>query len=608
MESELDLNKIVAMFINKNIEAFYQTGKDALKGAATNIRPHLEKMYGDYLLCMTERYTKTKSFFFRNPTPLYDFYVPMDVIGLRTYHDTDGRQKTERDYSRKASILSISSETHFAIINGIGGMGKTMLMRHLIIDTIIQTEKVPIYLELKVLNDSSQTVLEFIENTLHSNGFRFGKEFINKTIEKGGFAFLFDGFDEVKTTLRRSVSNQIIQLAKGYGSNLFIVASRPDNIFTGWEFFVTFQIKPLTLIQAEYLIEKLPFDSDFKTRFIHDLNTNLFQKHKSFLSNPLLLSIMALTYDENADVPTKLSLFYSQAYEALFHRHDALKGDLQRERSCTLDIQDFAKAFGAFSLATYDDRKTQFTREETLTYLQRIKSVINIEFDTSAFLRDVLQAVCLLVEDGLMITYTHRSFQEFFVAKFICTLKPDTQYKLVNKYIPYRFNDSVMDLLYEMKPEMVERNCFLRILEELERFLGAENDESISSDRYLLYLKQEFKGLHFENEEYEGYSLNSTSRFQNYLEYAFSKCGHLINRNYNSHLLNEDRWRIYLDSSGNREIDIASLNSHSRIFHTLSIDGGVLSKRYLEEALRLKSALVNKHNKSDASLDELLGI
>lgn len=459
MSEEIDINKIAVEFVNQNIESFYNTGKGVLKGAANKIRLHLDNSYKDYLACVTERYSKAKSFFIRDePTYLYQFYVPIGV--------SCGEVKI-----KKASLSEIISVNPFVVITGGGGAGKSMLMRHLFLDAIAQKQKVPIFLELRELNHTDQSLLDFIKETLHSNRFDLDDEYIEKALKAGHFALLFDGFDEIAFSLRKNVSKQLQQIAKNYDNNIVLTSSRPDNEFSGWSSFSIFQMDALTLAQACELVEKLPFDADLKSKFLKDVRGSLFEKHKSFLSNPLLLSIMLLTYGQSADIPNKLNVFYNQAYEALFQRHDALKGAFQRDRSCNLDIQDFAKVFSAFSIQTYDKRIFQMSKSQALEYLERSKKILSVEFDANNYLLDAQQAVCLLVEDGLLITFSHRSFQEYFVARFIYNSKPEIQQRLISKYSENLNADSVMPLLYEMNPELVERMFIIPALEKLERFI-----------------------------------------------------------------------------------------------------------------------------------------
>jgi hypothetical protein len=78
------------------------------------------------------------------------------------------------------------------------------------------------------------------------------------------------------------------------------MSSRPDQELEGWPGFALIRLMPLTLQLAHDLVDLLPFEVEIKTKFQNDLRKELFAKHESFLSNPLLLSIMLLTYGQSA--------------------------------------------------------------------------------------------------------------------------------------------------------------------------------------------------------------------------------------------------------------------------------------------------------------------
>ncbi len=246
-----------------------------------------------------------------------------------------------------------------------------------------------------------------------------------------------------------------------------MVSSRPDDIFGGWQDFSSLNINPLNIEEACELVDKLPYDEELKSKFLNDLRNNLFQRHESFLSNPLLLSIMLLTYGQSADIPKKLSIFYNQAYETLFNRHDALKAGFQRDRLCDLDILDFSRIFAAFCVQTYDRRLFQFSRSDALTFLEKAKKAVTIEVDSENYLDDSLQSVCLLVEDGLLLVFAHRSFQEYFVARFINAATPKIQRRLIDRFYDNMRRDSVIYLLYELNQDLVERELLIPKLNQL---------------------------------------------------------------------------------------------------------------------------------------------
>ena len=354
MSEEPDVNKMVVEFVNQNIDRFYGTGKEILKGTADKIRLYLFTTYKDYLSCVAERYSKAKTFLIRGEAlNLYEFYVPTGISCGRSTYD-------------RPSFAQIAQHNKSSVVTGGGGSGKSILMRHLFLSALGPEGKVPIFLELRDLNQTKQSILDFIHETLHENHFKLDAEYIGKALQNGHFAVFFDGFDELSRTVRKDYTKQIQTFAKVYDQNVVIVSSRPDDEFSSWSNFSVFTINPLDLDQASLLVKKTPFEDSFKNKFIKDLRSRLFQSHKSFLSNPLLLSIMLLTYGESADIPNKLNIFYNQAYEALFQRHDALKGAFQRDRVSKLNIQDFASVFAAFSIQTYDKRLFQFSRSEAL--------------------------------------------------------------------------------------------------------------------------------------------------------------------------------------------------------------------------------------------------
>lgn len=597
MDEEIDVNKMAAEFVSQNIERFYNTGKDVLKGAADKIRLHLDHSYKDYLVCVSERYSKTKSFFVPNePTYLYKFYVPLDV--------SCGKTKIS-----KASIGAITSINPFAVIAGGGGSGKSILMRHLFLDSILQRHKVPIFLELRELNQTEQSLLDFIKTTLHSNHFQLDDEYIEKALKNGHFALLFDGFDEIDGSLRKSVSQQLLNLAKNYDQNNILVSSRPDDEFSGWAAFNVFQVDALTLEQANELVEKLPFDEELKSKFLKDLHASLFEKHRSFLSNPLLLSIMLLTYGQSADIPNKLSIFYNQAYEALFHRHDALKGGFKRERASNLDIQEFAKVFSAFSVQTYDKRMFQFSRSEALDYLEKSKKILNQEFNTSDYLQDLLQAVSLLIEEGLLIVFAHRSFQEYFAARFIFNSKPEVQQKLINKFSVNLASDNVLSLLFEMNPELVERTLIIPGLEKLEKITGVKN--KVGYAHHLKFLKAAYARFVLEEGEIAGYSDNLSAKtyLSNVMSFALQHCGYLIGFTKFTYPDSEVR-AIYKKYGGETPTSLSTdkFTLKTEFVRELANGNTFFSRKGLQAMLEIKNRLIQKHQNLDSSLETLLDI
>ena len=87
----------------------------------------------------------------------------------------------------------------------------------------------------------------------------------------------------------------------------------------------------------------------------------MFITHREFTENPLLLTIMLMTYEQFADIPSKMHVFYREAYVAMSQKHDASKGAFKRALKTGLTADQFADYMAEFCARTYRDEKYEFT-------------------------------------------------------------------------------------------------------------------------------------------------------------------------------------------------------------------------------------------------------
>lgn len=316
-------------------------------------------------------------------------------------------------------------------------------------------------------------------------------------LKLGKFALLLDGFDELETPQSRAIAADVKKFADEFPLNTIRIASRPDVRFLGWPGFSIVKTEPLNEEQACHLIAKLPADETIKLRFTNELRAGLFEENESFLSSPLLLTIMLITYRSNAEIPRRRSVFYSQAYSALFSEHDAAKGGFRRVRHSSLDIHEFSDVFSAFSTYSYDDNRHEFAKLDLMEYVDAAATLTGREFDHEGFCRDAIQGVCLLVQDGLNTKYTHRSFQEYFVAKFISTLSPSEQQTLIDRYSERYPRDNVLPLLHEICPQVLEKCWAIPFLNGLATDIGYTKGE-VTVAHWMNYLLKTHESLEYD--------------------------------------------------------------------------------------------------------------
>ena len=595
MYENFDFESIVANFIIRIAPNLYRFGSTLIESSSKKNEEAITNTYSAYLIGAAERYGKAKSFFIQDtPTSLYDFYVPVRI--------SSGDLNLP-----KVSLNDIFCLTKHAVITASAGAGKSMLLRHLFIDAIRNSDRVPVFIELRRINDSNFALLDEIVSELESFGFDLGEEYIKKGIAQGQFVLFLDGYDEVKDDLRNELNNQIDVLSKYAPECILVISSRHDETFSRWEDFREFSVEPLSLNEACELVEKLPYDEVLKDKFISDLRSSLYGLHKSFLSNPLLLSIMLLTYGESADIPQKLSLFYNQAYESLLYRHDARKGGFKRDRRTALDTQDFARIFSAFCLRTYDAHKFSFTRLEVLEYLEKAIANVEMVVNTQDFLDDCLKAVCLLMEDGLNITFSHRSFQEYFVARYIRNADPAVQKKLLTRFESTIRMDNVYSLLYEMNPDLVERELLVPRLNEILGLLKVKRKFGIT--HFYRFLNRYFTSVHIMDEAIRyRHRVADESYIREFdvdiFVFAYRHC-------VLDHVVSKTDKRIIRDlkltlADHDERLDLDTVSYRSPIIEKLSKVGGIFGVDGLNSVVRLTSRLEQKHNTVQESLDELL--
>ena len=402
--------------------------------------------------------------------------------------------------TREAALL-LDINRHL-LIEGTGGAGKSMLMRYLFLDTAYRGngDYIPILLELRRIRGeagqglSIQSVLELVYACMQDFDVQLDRAQFEYSLRSGKYLFLLDGFDEIPRALAREAAEVIQGFCAKYPQNACIVTSRPNAGTSPLETFSTLHSLPLTKGQAIELARRIGCGNEKAEEFCDQLDRTLFKRHEDFASNPLLLSMMYLTFMRNSSIPDHLSEFYQKAYEALYSEHDAVdKGAFHREFRCALDEKDFTRLFAYFCFQSYIKGNYAFTREQILSYLDRgIEKLGLAGTDSRNFLADLQNVVCMILRDGNSYCFSHRSFQAYFAARYTCELSDTVQKRFFAEFFSTPDCAEYLDyceLLYQLAPARFAANA----LEDGLRAVQKRADESEDGDLY--FLKQRFSGI-----------------------------------------------------------------------------------------------------------------
>ncbi|MFD0680657.1 MULTISPECIES: NACHT domain-containing protein [unclassified Paenibacillus] len=451
MINEETVTSVITELIQNNIDKWAHGVTNLGKDTLANIKIKIGTAFKDYLTTATNKYSFTKTILYRySPVHLYQFYVDIEL------ESKDGLVQS-------SEIKKLLENNNKFLLIGTGGTGKSTLMKHLFLSAVESEKYIPIFIELREINDlediTSFDLLDFMYQKISDFNFTLEKPYFMNAIKKGDFVFIFDGFDELKQRFRNTVSKQIVKISDKYTNNFFIVSSRPDRNFVTWNNFPELKMKPLSKKQCLQLIDNLEYDLSTKENFKKILDKRLYNEHETFLSNPLLLTIMLMTYSQSADIPEKLCVFYEQAFNALYSHHDAIKeGGFKRFLFAeNMPIDTFKDIISLFSIQSYMRSQTHFTDKELNEYLENAKRILKIEYDVKLVKKDIINSVCLLLLDGDKYVFTHRSFQEYFTAYYVSRATEDVQKKLLDALPKFYYNDIVFNLLFEMMRERVEK-------------------------------------------------------------------------------------------------------------------------------------------------------
>lgn len=505
---------VLGKYADPLIKGITDIGKDEWE----KFKVDFDLVFRQYLKNSVDKYGKIKTILYRTePKNIYDFFECPNLLS------------PNNEIISGQSIDNLISISNFVIVQGSGGIGKSTFLKHLFLDEVSKKGWIPVFIELKDLNsiNGEYEISDFIFQKLYDLGSTLKKEYMEYALKSGCFVFFLDGYDEISTDKKDVFFRKLDSFCDRFSDNNFIISSRPYSEFVEFQRFSVVTLCDLSKEQALSLVQKLDFDQEIKQRFLSALNENLYERHKSFASNPLLLNIMLLTFDNYAEIPEKLHLFYSNAFETLYSKHDATKAGFRRELRCSLSYDTFKKIFSYFCFITYYQGKIEFTYDELVTCLKKIRKNIG-GFEPTDYIFDLVNSICVLYKDGLSYKFTHRSFQEYFTAIFLKELPDSSMQKmgidLIKRDCFKASNDSVFFMLRDMAEQRFEQNILLPLIVEFE-------SETDTSDKFDFYIQKASPSIcfgHFQSGDIRLYL--SRSQWDDIVEFLLTMARHYVDR------------------------------------------------------------------------------
>lgn len=131
---------------------------------------------------------------FEESKSLYDFFVKPHI------------EKTNKNERSPVDSLNDIRSFRQILIQGIVGQGKSILMRHLAIQELLVNKKIPLFFELRYL-DETQNLDQLLKKIFNEwMGIQHPK-IIKHALDSGDVTLFFDGFDELSNSIMPKVLN-----------------------------------------------------------------------------------------------------------------------------------------------------------------------------------------------------------------------------------------------------------------------------------------------------------------------------------------------------------------------------------------------------------------
>lgn len=491
--------------------------------------------YSTYLSRAYDKHCEKKTFLYETQRAFYDFFVCNDIKRRIVTPITGfGVKGTGRENPVISDICidGFPQDKNFVIITGTGGIGKSMMMTHFMLDTINkynEAGRVPVFVLLRNYNPEEGDLEDFIFSEFKRHDKNLKLSDLIEILDDGRAVILMDGLDELKADRREQFNKEIDRIVDNYPNAFYVMSSRPTINFRAYNRFTVYDLQLFTQEQSVEMIEKLDqnvIDREIQHDFIEDLKANRFkfsyEEKTEFLGNPLFLTIMLLTYEGNHDIPSQRYLFYEQAYDAMAKKHDATKS-LTREFATGLSSRDFQYYFGEFCAITYEQEKYDFTVEEISDCFQEVIEANHLDTTAEAFSDDITGKICLMYLDGDKYYFVHRSFQEYFVAYFFSKQLEQTFDAVLDLLMSRDETDHdsmVLPMLYGIDSKKTELCVFIPFLREL-------FENQTDKNNYKYYLTRIYPTICYESGETDEFPDDaSESAIYNYIVdiYGLKEC------------------------------------------------------------------------------------
>lgn len=376
------------------------------------------------------------------PIPIESIYVKFNIMKniqgrrMQTIQSLLNDSEIELNHETYKRLSFSGNEMHMPVLEaaiqyrklmilGKPGAGKTTFLKYLAIHFPIEESKekiIPVFIALRDMldNDGKFNLLDAVIQEF-TNCISNSENTVLKLLQRGRCLILLDGLDEIKVD-NNIIYHQIDQLTEKFPDNRFIITCRSAacdyvfNTFTEVEI-ADFEHKEIETFARNWF--QVRGEQNICDRFLEELEEN--QQVKELATNPLLLTILCLTFEDNYNFSSNRYGLYRDAVDTLLRKWDASRR-IERQPNFNLSRQRKINMFSeiAYEGLSHKPPKFLWHQWELQDQIANFLKNVNVEIDTQEILKLIEANYGLLIQQAKRIySFSHLVFQEYFAAEYI---------------------------------------------------------------------------------------------------------------------------------------------------------------------------------------------
>ncbi|WP_245916087.1 NACHT C-terminal helical domain 2-containing protein [Merismopedia glauca] len=323
------------------------------------------------------------------------------------------------------------------LILGKPGAGKTTFLKHLAIQCNngqFQGDLVPFFVTLKDFAESGINLLSYL-NCFLSSIKESSLEDLKQVLGSGKALILLDGLDEVLEADSDRVLREVREFSTDFHNNRYVMTCRIAAKEYTFEQFTEVEIadfdwQQITTFANNWFKNKAIKPETFLDRIKED------KPIQELASNPLLLTLLCLAFEESGDFPHNRARLYKEGLDALLKKWDAKRGIKRDKVYQKLWLQRKEALLSKIAWDTFAPGEYFFKQEVAEKYISEyIRNLPGASIDEEALQLDsevVLKSI--EAQHGLLVarakhiySFSHLTFHEYFTAREIVIVRQSAE-------------------------------------------------------------------------------------------------------------------------------------------------------------------------------------